>query len=199
MAFSPPFGKRSETSGEAHLSAEQAGPQTPSWLSGTHGHHGRPQGDRGTPRAWTQAPVGVSEREAHVNKPAASVVLPYRWGAQTLCRREEFVRCAKGLRRQCAAFSLQAVAPEAAVAPQPRVGFTVTKAVGTASERNRIKRRLRAATRRLQALKPLPPLDFVIVARRPCLDVPFEVLVDDLSRHAAALAKQVEARSKQRT
>lgn len=62
----------------------------------------------------------------------------------------------------------------------PRIGFTATKRVGGAVERNRMKRRLRAAAR--AALVPLarPGCDYVLVARRAVLDASFERLLRDV-------------------
>lgn len=63
---------------------------------------------------------------------------------------------------------------------RPRVGFTVTKRVGGAVERNRMKRRLRAAARACLAPTAMAGCDYVLVARRAVLDAPFERLVRDV-------------------
>ncbi|WP_022724049.1 ribonuclease P protein component [Rhodopseudomonas sp. B29] len=61
-----------------------------------------------------------------------------------------------------------------------RVGFTVTKKIGTATERNRIRRRLRELVRQAdQALIP-PQSDYVLVGRRPALTRDFAVMLGDL-------------------
>lgn len=61
-----------------------------------------------------------------------------------------------------------------------RIGFTVTKKVGNAVERNRIRRRLREAVRLSEALSPAPQTDYVVVARREALAVAFSRLKADL-------------------
>ncbi|MEM9221985.1 MAG: ribonuclease P protein component [Pseudomonadota bacterium] len=61
---------------------------------------------------------------------------------ERLKRRAEFKDAAKGVRVGRDAFTLQAVRRNDRFAP--KVGFTVTKRVGNAVVRNRIKRRLRA-------------------------------------------------------
>ncbi len=67
-----------------------------------------------------------------------------------------------------------------------RFGFTVSKKVGKAVERNRIKRRLKEALRLLPAeLAPIAT-DVVVVARRPALDMDFADLTADVR---AALAR----------
>ena len=62
-----------------------------------------------------------------------------------------------------------------------RVGLTVTKKVGNAVERNRVKRRFREALR-APALPVRPDHDYVIVARREALSAPFASLVGELRR-----------------
>jgi ribonuclease P protein component len=58
-----------------------------------------------------------------------------------LKRRSQFLRAARGNRAGRSAFGLQTIAVSET---EPGVGFTVTKKVGNAPERNRMKRRLRA-------------------------------------------------------
>ena len=50
-----------------------------------------------------------------------------------------------------------------------RVGFTVTKKNGTATERNRIRRRLRELVKRLDVISMRPHSDYVLVGRRAAL------------------------------
>ncbi|PWJ84114.1 ribonuclease P protein component [Pseudaminobacter salicylatoxidans] len=64
----------------------------------------------------------------------------------------------------------------------PRVGFTVTKKVGNAVVRNRIRRRLKEAVRTHAAGDMLPGRDYVIVGREDVLTVPFDQLSAELSR-----------------
>ena len=66
-----------------------------------------------------------------------------------------------------ALFTIQAV--DRASDQAARVGFTVTKKVGGAVERNRIKRRLREVVRTAPDLGIEPSHDYVIVARRTVL------------------------------
>ncbi len=67
----------------------------------------------------------------------------------------------------------------------PRFGFTITKKIGNAVTRNRIRRRLRAAL--LELTSDADRLtDYVVVARTPAADQDCGSLVADLKR---ALAK----------
>jgi ribonuclease P protein component len=59
-----------------------------------------------------------------------------------------------------------------------RVGFTVSKKVGNAVERNRIRRRLREVVRGA-ADAARPGRDYVLVGRRAGLSAPFSGLVED--------------------
>ncbi|HXB20112.1 MAG TPA: ribonuclease P protein component [Candidatus Solibacter sp.] len=70
----------------------------------------------------------------------------------------------------------------------PRVGFTVGKVLGGAVERNRIRRRMRAAVqRRLVALSL--PLDVVLHPRKSVLKIEFVRLEAELEQIFAALQK----------
>jgi ribonuclease P protein component len=93
-----------------------------------------------------------------------------------LTRRRQFLNAARGKRAGRRAFSLQAIAVDAA---DPGIGFTVTNKVGNSPERNRIRRRLREAVRAC-ADRFVPRHDYVVVGRREALDTPFAVLIADL-------------------
>ena len=95
-----------------------------------------------------------------------------------LVKRAEFLRAGKGRRAGRTGFSLQAAVTES---PEPGIGLTVSKKVGNAPERNRVKRRLRAAVRTcVDAFRPRH--DYVLVGR-PGATVarPFASLCDDLA------------------
>ena len=87
------------------------------------------------------------------------------------------MRAARGIRAGRSAFSLQAIASSGET---PGVGYTVTKKTGNSPQRNRIKRRLRAAARACAA-QFQPQHDYVLVGRREALGESFDKLVHDLS------------------
>lgn len=63
-----------------------------------------------------------------------------------------------------------------------RVGFTASKKVGGAVERNRAKRRLRAAAEELLKSQGKASHDYVLIARSETVRRPYALLKDDLSR-----------------
>ena len=63
-----------------------------------------------------------------------------------------------------------------------RVGFTASKNVGIAVERNRAKRRLRAAAAAVLPRSGLPGTDYVLVARQGTVTRPFIGLIADLAQ-----------------
>ena len=93
-----------------------------------------------------------------------------------LTKRNQFQRAARGNRAGRSAFGLQSIA---ATEAEPGIGFTVTKKTGNSPERNRIKRRLRAAVTAC-ARDFVPHHDYVLVGRREALSEPFDKLVADL-------------------
>jgi ribonuclease P protein component len=95
-----------------------------------------------------------------------------------LRQRADFLAVANGARVNSAAFTLQGRLRDD---PGPiRVGFTVTKKNGNAPERNRIRRRLREAVRRIDAVAMRPHHDYVLVGRRAALTADFNAMIEDL-------------------
>ena len=74
-----------------------------------------------------------------------------------------------------------------------RVGFTVSKKVGNAVERNRVRRRLRELVRHAAADTTRAGHDYVLVGRRAGLSAPFGGLLDDFK---SALRRLDEGRGK---
>jgi len=69
-----------------------------------------------------------------------------------------------------------------------RIGFTATRKVGNAVTRNRAKRRLREAARRLVPLHGRPGCDYVFVARAGAPDRAWPRLLDDMKSALLSLA-----------
>jgi ribonuclease P protein component len=110
---------------------------------------------------------------------------------ERLKKRADFLAAAEGRRFHTERMTAQGRlrTPQA---PEPdgphglRLGFTITKRVGHATERNRIRRRLRAAlglvASDLSGDVAGLPADIVLIARRPALHAPFAALAEDLRR-----------------
>ena len=118
----------------------------------------------------------------------------------TLKKRSEFLRIRGGARCPTAPFVLETkprAEPACASAP-PRFGFTVTKAMGGAVERNRIRRRLKAAVTAVSDASARPGHDYVLIARQVALEMPFDNLKKDLERafHRVHHATAAKPRSK---
>lgn len=109
-----------------------------------------------------------------------------------LKQRAHFVAAAKGPRMASPAFVVQTRARDDG--GPIRVGFTVTKKVGTATERNRVRRRLRELVKRLDVISMRPHHDYVIVGRRTALDRGFETMFNDLRSALSRLERQTSKR-----
>ncbi|MDP4025666.1 ribonuclease P protein component [Methylobacterium sp. NEAU 140] len=105
---------------------------------------------------------------------------------ERLKKRPDFLAAAEGRRFHTERMTAQGRPRGTDAAGGLRLGFTVTKRVGHATERNRIKRRLRAVAERVAAELPpeiaAAPADIVLIARRPALDADFSALAEDLRR-----------------
>ncbi len=66
------------------------------------------------------------------------------------------------------------------VLPVPRVGFTVSRKVGNAVERNRVRRRLREIARAVFPDQARPDLDYVLVGRQAALGRDFAAMRQEL-------------------
>jgi len=100
-----------------------------------------------------------------------------------LTRRADFQRLTrKGARRAMSGVVLQAIERPERDSDVCRFGFTVSKKVGGAVQRNRTKRRLRAAAAEI-IQNPRPGCDIVLVGRKATLTRPWDALLTDV-RHA---------------
>ena len=76
-----------------------------------------------------------------------------------------------------------------------RIGFTVSRKVGNSVERNRARRRLRAAVAEVGDARFRPGLDLVVIGRRATLRRPYARLVRDLTTALTRLDGLAEAGS----
>lgn len=108
---------------------------------------------------------------------------------ERLKKRAEFLRVAGTRRKWVTQGLILQGAPRPGIKPDTeyagedrlaRVGFTVTKKVGKAVVRNRVRRRLRAVADQLMADMALPGWDYVVIGRQQTIDRDFEKLVEDM-------------------
>jgi ribonuclease P protein component len=110
---------------------------------------------------------------------------------ERLRKRADFLAAATGAKAPATAFMLQ-VRPRRDDGPV-RIGFTVSRKVGTAVERNRVRRRLREIVRRAASAGMRPGHDYVLIGRRAALGLPFDRMIEEFDR---ALRRAHTARSK---
>ena len=112
---------------------------------------------------------------------------------ERLKTRSEFRAAAAGIRVSKPGFVLQAVKNAADEGHPPRFGFTVTKRIGNAAVRNRIRRRLREAVRLAGVSHGKIGTDYVLIGRLAVLSLEFDRLVTDLLNGMTASSKRNDA------
>jgi ribonuclease P protein component len=166
---------------EAHFSAEQSGPQAPARLSRASGDAGRPQHPACPPRTGPQEPERLSQA------PAA----PCAVGQMT--RRADYLAANRGQRQTTPGFILlvhNRRDDDSAV----RLGITVSKKVGGAVIRNRMKRRFRALARELLPERGIAGADHVLIGRKDGIERDFGALRTEL---ATALERAARRRRRE--
>jgi len=153
-------------SDEADFSAEQPGAGAPARLPRADGDRGRPQRDPRPPRTRPQEAVGVI----------------------TLTKRRDFLAANSGKRAPMPGFVLL-VKARGDGDPAMRVGYTVTKKIGNAVVRNRIKRRFRALAREILPQSGVVGADHVLIGRSDGLTRDFAQLKADLTKALAKVAR----------
>src|SRR6476660_2407589 len=145
-------------SDDARLPAEQPGPQAASRLPQPDGDRRRPQGAERSPRPRPQE--------------AQRLV--------TISKRADFLAANAGLRTTTPGFILL-VRDRKDSDPSMRIGFTVTKKVGGAVIRNRMKRRFRALAREIVPAKGFAGSDHVMIGRAKGVERDFGLLRSELA------------------
>jgi ribonuclease P protein component len=153
-------------SDEAHLPAEQSRPQAASRVPRPHGDGRRTQSAERPPRARPQE--------------AQRLI--------TLKKRADFLAANAGRRAATPGFILL-VRDREDEDPGMRVGFTVTKKIGGAVVRNRMKRRFRALAREIVSGKGIPGCDHVMIGRAKGIERDFGLLRSELSKALDGLRK----------
>jgi ribonuclease P protein component len=144
-------------SDEAHLSAEQPGPQAAPRVPLPHGDRRRSQGAERPPRPRPQEAQRLT----------------------ILKKRADFLAANSGKRASTPGFILLIRNREDSD-PAMRVGFTVTKKIGGAVIRNRMKRRFRALAREIVPAKGMVGADHVMIGRANGIERDYSLLRSDL-------------------
>jgi ribonuclease P protein component len=145
-------------SDEAHFPAEQSRPQAPARIPVPLGDAGRPQG--------AEQPPGARPQEAQ--------------RLVTIRKRADFLAANRGRRTSTPGFVLL-VRDRKDSDPAIRVGFTVTKKIGGAVVRNRMKRRFRALAREIMPVKGMPGSDHVMIGRAAGIERDYGLLKSELA------------------
>ena len=104
-----------------------------------------------------------------------------------LTKRSEFLACAQA--PSCARGALVVQArPRGDDLALVRIGFTATKRIGGAVQRNRAKRRMREAARRIVPEVAVVGVDYVFIARGGVITRPWARLLDDMKSALLRLA-----------
>jgi len=153
-------------SDEAHLPAEQPRPQAASRVPQPHGDGRRPKGAERPPRARPQEAQRLT----------------------TIKKRSDFLAANAGMRTTTPGFILL-VRDRKDAESSMRVGFTVTKKIGGAVVRNRMKRRFRALAREIVPAKGFAGADHVIIGRAKGIERDFGLLRTELAQALDRLRK----------
>jgi ribonuclease P protein component len=151
---------------EAHVPTEHQTTQEASRLPVAHAHPRRPGRDQGPSPARPHAPLGL--------------IRPVRG-------RATFAALARAKRHARNAIAVRSVPGRTDTAP--RVAYGVGRAVGGAVERNRVRRRLRAAVAECEP-DLVPGAAYLVSADREVLTMPFVQLVDTLRQALEASGQQ---------
>ena len=106
-----------------------------------------------------------------------------------LLRRPQFLAAAKGVSEARGAVVIQRL-ERGDGSPHVGMGFTATRKIGGAVQRNRAKRRLRQAARALLPDHGVPGSDYVFIARMGTTERAWDRLLDDVKSTLTRLARQ---------
>jgi ribonuclease P protein component len=98
----------------------------------------------------------------------------------TLRKRAQFLRIRGGARWATSAFVVEGKPRDPVDSSPAAIGYTVTKQVGNAAVRNRVRRRLREAVRLCDRDLLVPGSDYVLIGRGAALQRRFALLMGDL-------------------
>jgi ribonuclease P protein component len=160
---------------EAHFSAEQSGSEAPSRLPRPHGDPRRSQHHSRASCPRPQEPERLSDADQ-----SASLAV--------MARRADFLAANRGMRAPMPGFVLL-VRDRRDGCCAKRFGITVTKKIGGAVVRNRMKRRFRVLARELLPNMGLPGADHVLIGRASGIERDFAQLRAELEKALRKVAR----------
>ncbi|PLX41090.1 MAG: ribonuclease P protein component [Hyphomicrobiales bacterium] len=120
---------------------------------------------------------------------------------ERLKKRSDFLRTARGYKRAMPGLVLQTRAHRAedGEARPARIGYTASRRVGGAVQRNRARRRLREAVRKVLVGRARPGHDYVLIARPGTLTRKWDDLLRDLEKAAEDIHRAKPRRNSKHT
>ena len=129
-----------------------------------------------------------------IDSSAPEAVSPSGLRLGVLRKRKDFRAAARGgVHWRGQALRLQARRRTSRVPAHPRIGYTATKrTIGNAVQRNRARRRLRAAVADCETTQFVAGIDYVVLALPACLSLSVPHLTAELQTGLASLARRLE-------
>jgi ribonuclease P protein component len=170
--------KFKDYSHEAHFSAEQSRACTSPRFSSAHVYRRWSQHSERSPRAWPQEAVGLITETADRDMRGYSIIK----------KRSDFLAANRGKRYATPGFVLL-VSDRRDEDSAIRLGITITKKVGNAVIRNRMRRRFRELMRELLSEKGKAGADHILIGRDGGIERDFGELRADMARALDKLGK----------
>jgi ribonuclease P protein component len=170
--------KTKDYSHEAHFPAEQSRACPSPRFSSSHVDRCWPQHPERSPRTWPQEAVGVSHSKADRDMRGYGIIK----------KRSDFLAANRGKRYATPGFVLL-VKDRQDDDPAIRLGITITKKVGNAVVRNRMRRRFRALALEMLGDNGKAGADHVLIGRDGGIERDFAELRADLTRALDKLGK----------
>lgn len=167
-----------DLSHEAHLSTEQSCARSPSRFPSPHVDRCRSRDPERSPRTRSQEALGLSRA------PCGSRDMR---GYTVIKKRPEFLAANRGKRYATPGFVLL-VHDRRDDAPAKRLGITITKKVGNAVVRNRMRRRFRELAAELLPELGKAGADHILIGRDGGIERDFSLLREDMTKAFRKLA-----------
>jgi ribonuclease P protein component len=163
---------------EAHLSTQQPGPRSSPWFPSAYVHCKRSCDPERSPRAWSQKAVGL------ISGATAGRLMR---GYSVIKKRSDFLAANRGKRQATPGFVLL-VFDRRDDDPAKRLGITITKKVGNAVVRNRMRRRFRELARELLDVHGKAGADHILIGRDGGIERDFATMRAEMVKALTKLA-----------